>query len=130
MKKQKYPHNAIAVHDATFLLFDFSITLSFDGCAKDVVEVRGALGGRDRVASADVRLVDEMFVAALDEGKAVPKEGFGLRRARGARPTNADVGCARELAVGVVVVGAADSNRRQLRPRAVILARPSHAIDA
>ena len=43
--------------------------------------------------------------AALDEGKAVPEEGFGLRRARGARPTNAVAGCGGEMAVGVVGEG-------------------------
>jgi hypothetical protein len=36
-----------------------------------------------------MRLVHELVVAALDERKAVPKEGFGLRRARSVHPTMA-----------------------------------------
>ena len=48
-----------------------------------------------------MRLVDELLVAALDEREAVPEEGFGLRRARRARPTNAVAGCGGELAAGV-----------------------------
>ena len=54
-----------------------------DGRAERVVEVRCALGGRDRVAASDVRLVHELLVAALDEGEAVPKEGFGFGQGRG-----------------------------------------------
>ena len=39
-----------------------------------------------------MRLVHELFVAALDQGETVPEEGFSFRAAAGAR----------ELAVGVV----------------------------
>ena len=53
-----------------------------------------------------MRLVDELLVAALDKREAVPEEGFGLRRARRARPTNAVAGCGGELAVGVIGEGA------------------------
>ena len=60
-----------------------AVLLRSDGRAERVVEVRGALGGRDRIASADVRLVDELLVAALDQREAVPEEGFGLRRGAG-----------------------------------------------
>ena len=66
-----------------------AVLLRADGCAEHVVEVRGALRGSDRVAASDMRLVDELLVAALDEGEAVPLEGFGLRRARSVHPTMA-----------------------------------------
>ena len=71
-----------------------------------------ALRGRDRVAPADVRLVDEALVAALDEREAVPEEVLrsgGRRRFRRNRPTVitrpvAIIG-AGKLTVDVVVVG-------------------------
>ena len=81
-----------------------AIGLGADGRAEHVVEVRGALGGGDRVATSDVRLVDELLVAALDQCKTVPKEGFGFGQGRG---TAVGTECrpyrrGGELAVGVV----------------------------
>ena len=73
-----------------------------DRRAEDVVEVRRALGGDDRVASPDVRLVHERLVAAPHEREAVPEEAFR-------RPV--PVVRAGELAVRVPVVA--------VRPRAV-----------
>ena len=83
-----------------------------DGRAEDVVEVRRALGGDDRVASPDVRLVHERLVAAPHEREAVPEEGLrpgGQGAARptvlaAARPTVLAVVRARELPVDVVGV--------------------------
>lgn len=97
--------------------------------AKHVVEVRSALRRGDRVATSDVGLVHELLVTTLDEGKAVPEEGFGLRRVAG-RPVVAPYRCRRELAVVVVGEGAAAANRRRRQPDAWIVALPHHAIDA
>ena len=92
--------------------------------AENVVEVGRALRRGDRVAASDVRLVDEAFVAALDEREAVPEEVLGGdgRRGRSPRPTvvtgAVTVDRASELTVDVVVVG--------VGPRAL----PDEAADA
>ena len=60
-----------------------SVGLGTDGRAEGVIEVRGALRRRDGIAAADMRLVDELLVAALDEREAIPEEGFGFGQGRG-----------------------------------------------
>ena len=71
-----------------------AVFLRADRGAERVVEVRGALRGGDRVAASDVRLVDELLVAALDKREAVPSERF-----RGVAVIRTG-----QLAVGVVFV--------------------------
>jgi len=61
-----------------------AVGLGADGRSKSVVEVRSALRRRNRVTSSDVRLVDELLVAAPDKGQAVPEEGLGCGAGRGA----------------------------------------------
>ena len=84
----------------------FAVGLCADRRAERVVEVGRAVGRGNGIASADVRLVHELLVAALDEREAVPKEGFCLRRSRRERPTITAVAGRGELAVGMVGEGA------------------------
>ena len=93
----------------------FAVLLRADRSAKRVVEVRSALRGRDGVAASNVRLVDELLVAALDEGEAVPEEV--LRLAAVVRRRKLPVGVVR-ICAGRVAVGdgvAIWKQRRQLR---------------
>ena len=128
-----------------------AVRLGADGRAEHVVEVRSALGGRNRVAArplagpsgaslrsrlpsetkflrriSDVRLVYELLVTALDKREAVPEEGFGCWRGGDTAPYR----CGGELAVGVAGESAAAANRRRRQPDAWIVALPHHAIDA
>ena len=76
-----------------------------DGRAEHVVEVGCALRGSNRIAAADMRLIHETFVAALDQREAVPEEVLRSGGLGTARPTTVTVVRAGELAVDVVVVG-------------------------
>ena len=124
-----------------------AVGLGADGRAERVIEVRRSLRRGDGVATrpladpsgaslrsrlpseakllrriSDVRLVDEMFVAALDERKTGPEEGLGLRRGGVTAPyrcggrVSASVVGPRELAVGVVCVGNNIDNLGQPQP--------------
>ena len=79
--------------------------LRADRGAEHVVEIRDALRGRNGVAAADVRLVDEALIAAAAQRKAVPEEVLDSGGLGTARPTTVTIVRAGELSVDMVVVG-------------------------